>query len=79
MFEHQSFEVIVERMLERISNDVDKREGAIIYDTGAMTAKELQEMYIALDSIILETFPETASRPNLIKRANVLGESVAKT
>jgi len=73
MFEHQSFEVIVERMLERISNDVDKREGAIIYDTGAMTAKELQEMYIALDSIILETFPETASRPNLIRRAEEYG------
>ena len=73
MFEHQSFEAIVERMLERISNDVDKREGAIIYDTGAMTAKELQEMYIALDSIILETFPETASRPNLIRRAAEYG------
>lgn len=73
MFEHQSFETIVERMLTRISNDVDKREGAIIYDAGAMTAKELQEMYIALDGIILETFPETASRPNLIKRAAEYG------
>lgn len=73
MFEHQTFDVIVERMLTRISNDVDKREGAIIYDAGAMTAKELQEMYIALDSIILETFPETASRPNLIRRAAEYG------
>lgn len=73
MFEHQSFETIVERMLSRISNDVDKREGAIIYDAGAMTAKELQEMYIALDGIILETFPETASRPNLIRRAEEYG------
>lgn len=73
MFEHQSFETIVERMLSRISNDVDKREGAIIYDASAMTAKELQEMYIALDGIILETFPETASRPNLIRRAEEYG------
>ncbi|MEK4425857.1 baseplate J/gp47 family protein [Solibacillus sp. FSL K6-1523] len=73
MFEHQTFETIVERMLTRISNEVDKREGAIIYDTGAMTAKELQEMYIALDGIILETFPETASRPNLIRRAAEYG------
>jgi len=73
MFEHQTFEIIVERMLGRISNDIDKREGSIIYDAGAMTAKELQEMYIALDSIILETFPETASRTNLIRRAAEYG------
>lgn len=73
MFEQQTFEVIVERMLNRISNDVDKREGSIIWDAGAMTAKELQEMYIALDSITLETFPETASRPNLIRRAAEYG------
>lgn len=73
MFEQQTFEAIVERMLNRISNDVDKREGSIIWDAGAMTAKELQEMYIALDSIILETFPETASRPNLIRRASEYG------
>lgn len=73
MFEHQTFEIIVERMLERISNDIDKREGSIVYDAGAMTAKELQEMYIALDGIILETFPETASRPNLVRRAAEYG------
>ncbi len=73
MFENQTFEMIIQRMLERTSNEVDKRDGAIIYDAGAMTAKELQEMYIALDSIILETFPETASRSNLIRRAEEYG------
>ncbi|MEC1180356.1 baseplate J/gp47 family protein [Metasolibacillus meyeri] len=73
MFEQETFEVIIARMLERVSHDVDKRDGAIIYDAGAMTAKELQEMYIALDGVILETFPETASRPNLIRRAAEYG------
>ena len=73
MFENQSFETIVERMLERIRHNVDKREGSIIYDAGSMTAKELQEMYIALDGFMLETFPETASRSNLIKRAAEYG------
>lgn len=73
MFERETFEAIIERMLERVSHDVDKREGSIIYDAGAMTAKELQEMYIALDGVILETFPETASRPNLIRRAAEYG------
>ncbi|WP_042474594.1 baseplate J/gp47 family protein [Bacillus ndiopicus] len=73
MFERETFEAIIERMLERVSNDVDKREGSIIYDAGAMTAKELQEMYIALDGVILETFPETASRHNLIRRAAEYG------
>ncbi|KYG91487.1 hypothetical protein A0U40_00630 [[Bacillus] sp. KCTC 13219] len=73
MFEHETFEAIITRMLERVSHDVDKREGAIIYDAGAMTAKELQEMYIALDGVILETFPETASRSNLVRRAAEYG------
>lgn len=73
MFEHITFEMLVQRMMDRIANDVDKREGSIIYDAGAMTAKEFIEMYIGLDSIMLETYPDTASRPNLIKRAAEYG------
>lgn len=73
MFEQNTFEVIIERMLERIQEDLDKREGAIIYDASAMTAKELIEMYMALDSVMYETFADTASRENLIKRASEFG------
>ncbi len=80
MFEHQTFEVITERMLQEAlaakgitGETVDTREGSVVYDLSAMTAKELQEFYIALDGVILETFPETASRPNLIKRAAEFG------
>ena len=80
MFEQQTFDYVTERMLDFIEQwkaekgeSLDLREGGIVYDMGAMTAKELAEFYIGLDGIILETFPETASRPNLIKRAAEYG------
>lgn len=80
MFEQQTFEFITERMLDYVEQwkaekgeSLDLREGGIVFDMGAMTAKELAEFYIGLDGIILETFPETASRPNLIRRAAEYG------
>ena len=80
MFEQQTFEFITERMLDYVEQwkalkgeSLDLREGGLVYDMGAMTAKELAEFYIGLDGIILETFPETASRPNLIRRAAEYG------
>ena len=56
-------------MLDRVSNKVDKREGSIIYDALAPAAIELQLMYIEADTILNETFADTASRTYLIKRA----------
>lgn len=80
MFEQQTFDFITERMLDYVEQwkalkgeSLDLREGGLVYDMGAMTAKELAEFYIGLDGIILETFPETASRPNLIRRAAEYG------
>ncbi|MEK3935919.1 baseplate J/gp47 family protein [Sporosarcina sp. FSL W7-1349] len=80
MFEYQTFETITDRMIAFVEEwkrekgeSIDIREGAVVYDMSAMTSKELQEFYIALDGVILETYPETASRPNLIKRAAEYG------
>jgi uncharacterized phage protein gp47/JayE len=52
---------------------MDKREGSIIYDALAPAAVELQLMYIELDTIINESFADTASRKYLIRRANERG------
>lgn len=69
MYEDVTFEVILQRMLDRIPDTMDKREGSIIYDALAPAAVELQNMYIEFDVILTETFAETASRDYLIRRA----------
>lgn len=67
MFENQTYEVILQRMLDNVSDDVDKREGSVIYDALAPCAVELVSAYIAFDSMLNETFGDTASREYLIR------------
>lgn len=69
MYESITYEVILQRMLDRVSDQMDKREGSIIYDALAPAAVELQLMYIELDTTLNESFGDTASRDFLIKRA----------
>lgn len=69
MYENMSYEGILERMLNRIPNTFDKREGSIIYDALAPAAMEIMSMYLELENIMNETFADTASREYLIKRA----------
>ena len=69
MYESLTFEVLLKRMLDRVSNSLDKREGSIIYDAAAPAANELQNAYINLDIMINEAYADTASRYYLIKRA----------
>lgn len=73
MYEHVTYEDILQRMLDKIPNNMDKREGSIIYDALAPAAIELQLMYLELDVIMNESFADTASREYLIRRANERG------
>ncbi len=73
MYEKITYEVILQRMLDRIPNDFDKREGSVIYDALAPAAIELQLLYIELDTIINEAFVDTATREYLIRRATEIG------
>lgn len=73
MFEDMTFDVIINRMLDRISDDLDKREGSIIYDALAPAAAELQQLYMNLDLAMQETFAATATRTGLILRAAEIG------
>ena len=73
MYENITYKDILQRMLDRIPNSMDKREGSIIYDALAPAAVELQLMYIELDVILNESFADTASREYLIKRASERG------
>ncbi len=69
MYEANTYDAILERMLEQIPDSIDKREGSIIFDALAPVAVELAQAYIEMDAILNEAFADTASREYLIKRA----------
>lgn len=69
MYEANTYDAILERMLEQIPDSIDKREGSIIFDALAPVAVELAQTYIEMDAILNEAFADTASREYLIKRA----------
>lgn len=73
MYENITYESILQRMLDRIPSDMDKREGSVIFDALAPAALELQLMYLELDSILNDSFGDTASREFLIRRAKERG------
>lgn len=69
----QNFEEIMRRMLSRIPNGIDKREGSIIWDALAPAALEIESIYYALDGVVANTFASTSSREYLILRARERG------
>lgn len=73
MFEHKTFENILQEMLDRVPDDVDKREGSIIYDALAPTAMELAETYSDMDIIMRVTFADTADGEYLARRVGEHG------
>lgn len=75
MYEDMTFDTLLERMLNRIPDSFDKREGSVIYDAVAPAALEIAQAYADMDSIIDETFADTASRDMLIRRAKEKGLS----
>ena len=73
MFQNETFQTVRDRILRLVSNEFDKREGAIIYDAVAPTSVELARLYENLDLILKETFADTASRKYLFRRAAEYG------
>lgn len=73
MYEDQTFEVILEKMLARIDTDIDKTEGSLIYNALAPEAWELARAYTAIDHVYDSTFADTAPREELIRRAKERG------
>lgn len=62
MYEESTYDVILARMLERVSSKLDKRESSLIWDTHSSTAIELQILYIELDTLITNSYGDTAAR-----------------
>lgn len=71
--DQMTFEYILGRMLDRVPDTVDKREGSVIYDALAPAAAELAKTYMELDVVMDETFVDTASLQYLILRCKERG------
>lgn len=61
MYENETFDVILQRMLNRVSDSCDKRKGSIIYDAVAPIAGELAQAYMELDNTYELTFAATTN------------------
>lgn len=66
MFENTTYDVILDRMLSRVPDSFDKREGSVIFDTHSPTAIEFQILYIELEALINNSYGDTAAREFLI-------------
>lgn len=68
-----TYENILERMMNRVSDNLDKREGSIVFDTLSPTAIELQILYTELNTLLSEAYGDSASRDYLIMRCKERG------
>lgn len=66
MYENMTDDFLRERMLARVSDKLDKRPSALIYDTIESTANELAILYIELEYLIKNSYGDTAAREFLI-------------
>lgn len=73
MYENTTYEMIRDRMLARVPDKFDKREGSVIWDTHSPAAIELQILYLELDNILKEAYGDSASREYLILRCRERG------
>lgn len=73
MYEDQTYEVILARMLARVPDIVDKREGSLIYDALAPAAAEMTQLYIELAINARLSFADTSSGEYLARRTAELG------
>ncbi|WP_235847554.1 baseplate J/gp47 family protein [Paenibacillus tuaregi] len=74
MYEKETKDVILDRMLAQIPDDIDKRQGAITYDLLSPAAIEMAHAYIELDNVLRFGFasPQQPSE-YLERRAAELG------
>lgn len=73
MYENQTQDVILRRMMGKVPSSMDKREGSVIYDATAPASIEFELLYAVVDYFLKNTFGDTAERPYLIERAKERG------
>lgn len=68
-----TYEDILARCLTRVTDEIDKSQGSIIYDALAPACAELAQMYIELENQLNLTFADTSSGDYLTKRCAEFG------
>lgn len=68
-----TYDDIMNRCLERVRDDIDKREGAVIYDAISPMAAELAKAYILIDSLIDLVFVDTSAGEYLDRLVEQMG------
>ncbi|MBP3037994.1 baseplate J/gp47 family protein [Bacillaceae bacterium Marseille-Q3522] len=58
--ETYTFDYLMESALSQVPEDIDIREGSIIYDSLAPACYQLADFYMQLKNLLLDTFPQTA-------------------
>ena len=59
-FEKYTFQNLINSALDMVPDNIDKREGSIIYDALAPACYQLADMYINLKNVVLNTFVTTS-------------------
>lgn len=81
MSEH-TFEKVTARMLSRVSNELDKREGSVMYDMLAAVAPEFVNLHMELDYYDQRTDPSQAEGADLdlkCKERGIVREEATKS
>lgn len=68
-----TFNGLLQRMLDRVPDTVDKREGSIIYDALAPAAAELVQAYIELEGYLDSVFVDTSAESYLTRLCSQFG------
>lgn len=64
MYEDQTYEAILDRLLENTRDDIDKTEGSVLYTAIAPAGLEFAIHYTELDGLIREGYADTCDRDN---------------
>lgn len=67
MYENQTYDAIMARLLAAVPDTLDKREGSFIWDALSPAALELAQAYFNLDIAYQQTFAADASGESLEK------------
>lgn len=58
--EKYSFDYLIKSALEKVPEEIDKRQGSIIYDALAPACYQIADMYMTLKNVLLDTYVMTS-------------------
>lgn len=73
MFENKTYENILQEMLERVPDDIDKRENSPMWNALSPAAAEQAKFYVWLDAILQLVYADTSAGEYLTRRIAEFG------